>query len=152
MRVWMLCFVYVFHIAGSCLYCVVIPYIGNKSFSWIFWTNSFCSKYTNTKYLKIRKIHNTEYSNVWKISDTWPLNRWQLREDIMSILQFFRPKDGLPNPGGSLSRDVPHEAIRAVNIEVAEAITQARKKANKRLGHYYRYAYCYCYSITVFIQ
>ena len=70
----------------------------------------------------------------------------------MSILQFFRPKDGLPNPGGSLSRDVPREAIRAANIEVAEAITQARKKANKRRGHYYRYAYCYCYSITVFIQ
>ncbi len=56
----------------------------------------------------------------------------------MSILQFFHPKDGLPNPSGSLTGDIPRVAIRAANEEVAKATVQ---KADKRRGRYYTYVY-----------
>ena len=50
-----------------------------------------------------------------------------------SILEFFKPKDGLPDPQGSLSRAISSEAIEMVNREVENV------HAKKVRGPYKRY-------------
>ena len=42
---------------------------------------------------------------------------------MMSILRYFQPQDGLPNPRGDLSRSMNGEAIALANKEVLEATT-----------------------------
>ena len=53
----------------------------------------------------------------------------------MALLKYLQPKDGLPDPKGSLSLSVPPHAIAAANREVAEATSVA----NKKRGAYKRY-------------
>ena len=55
---------------------------------------------------------------------------------IMSIRNYFKPKDGLPDPKGSLSRSLPSHAIALVNKEVAKAINEkgGTKKRGFELG------------------
>ena len=50
-----------------------------------------------------------------------------------SILEFFKPKDGLPDPQGSLSRAISSEAIEMANREVENV------HAKKVRGPYKRY-------------
>ena len=52
----------------------------------------------------------------------------------MALLRYLNPKDGLPDPKGSLSQSVPSRAIAAANEEV----TRARSGVKKR-GPYRRY-------------
>ena len=40
---------------------------------------------------------------------------------VMSIWNYFKPKDGLPNLKGCLSQSIPSQAIPLANIEVAKA-------------------------------
>ena len=40
----------------------------------------------------------------------------------MSILNYFKPKDGLPDPKGPLSQSLSSRAITAANNEVAKVI------------------------------
>ena len=60
----------------------------------------------------------------------------------MSIRSFFKPKDGLPDPKGSLSSSLSSKAIALVNKEVEKAITSEKgkkrsqyKKIFSRLQH-----------------
>ena len=46
----------------------------------------------------------------------------------MSILKYLRPKDGLPDPNGSLSAVVNPQAIARANKEVEAVITAEKKK------------------------
>ena len=46
----------------------------------------------------------------------------------MSILTYFKPKDGLPNPKGPLSLSIPSQAIALANREIAKATTDKSKK------------------------
>ena len=46
----------------------------------------------------------------------------------MSILNYFKPKDGLPNPKGPLLLSIPSQAIALANREVAKATTDKGKK------------------------
>ena len=48
----------------------------------------------------------------------------------MSIRKYFKLRDGLPDPKGSLSASIPAEAISLANTEVQKVIDS--KKANKR--------------------
>ena len=43
---------------------------------------------------------------------------------LRSILEFFKPKDGLPDPQGSLSRAISSEAIEMANREVENVHTK----------------------------
>ena len=52
----------------------------------------------------------------------------------MSLLRNLKPRDGLPDPNGSLSQSVPSLAIAAVNEEVKKV-----KSGVKRRGLYRRY-------------
>ena len=54
----------------------------------------------------------------------------------MSIRDYFKPKDGLPDPNGSLSRTLPSHAIALVNKEVAKDISE--KGRTKKHGQYGR--------------
>ena len=45
----------------------------------------------------------------------------------MSILRYFKPKDGLPDPTGALSTSVPSAAIAQANREVQKAVTSSDK-------------------------
>ena len=49
-----------------------------------------------------------------------------------SILRYFKPRDGLPDPNGSLSASLPSQAIAAVNREVKSTkfISQSRVDMN----------------------
>ena len=42
------------------------------------------------------------------------------------ILRYFKPRDGLPDPNGSLSASLPTQAIAAVNREVERTIDAAK--------------------------
>ena len=46
----------------------------------------------------------------------------------MSILNYFKPKNGLPDPKGPLSRCLPMQAIALANSEVAKVISDSSKK------------------------
>ncbi len=52
----------------------------------------------------------------------------------MSIRSFFKPKDGLPDPKGSLSACLPSQAIALANKEVEKA----RNEEGKKRGQYKR--------------
>ena len=58
----------------------------------------------------------------------------------MSILSFFKPKDGLPDPKGSLSRSLPSGAIALANKEVENIINEkvATAGGTKKRGQYGR--------------
>ena len=49
----------------------------------------------------------------------------------MSLRQYFKAKEGLPDPGGSLSNAVPPAAIRSANREVEKALDSKRKKKSR---------------------
>ena len=51
----------------------------------------------------------------------------------MSILRYFKPKDGLPGPTGALSTSVPSAAITQANREVQKAVT-SRSVDRIRIG------------------
>ena len=46
----------------------------------------------------------------------------------VSLLRFFKPKDGLPNLTGALSTSVPFAAIAQANQEVQNAISGDKQK------------------------
>jgi len=50
----------------------------------------------------------------------------------MALLKYFKRKDGLPNPNGSLSSAIPGKTIAQMNKEVEKAL------APKKCGAYYR--------------
>ena len=50
----------------------------------------------------------------------------------MSILSYFKPKDGLPDPKGSLSSILPSQAIALANKEVEKVISE--KDDTKKRG------------------
>ena len=62
------------------------------------------------------------------------LNRERIRVK-MSIRSFFKPKDGLPDPKGSLSSSLPSKAIALANKEVEKATTS---ETGKKRGQYKR--------------
>ena len=49
----------------------------------------------------------------------------------MSILNYFKPKDGLPDPKGPLSQSLSSRAIAAANSEIAKVIGGAAKKCGE---------------------
>ena len=53
----------------------------------------------------------------------------------MSLLKYFKPKDGLPDPKGPLSQSLPSRVIAAANSEVAKAIAGA---SGKKRGEYHK--------------
>ena len=53
----------------------------------------------------------------------------------MSLLKYFKPKDGLPDPSGPLSQSLPSRVIAAANSEVAKAIAVA---GVKKRGEYHK--------------
>lgn len=55
----------------------------------------------------------------------------------MSIRDYFKPANGLPDPSGPLSRDLPSRAIATVNREVQRILAEDRGK-EKRRGKYNR--------------
>ncbi len=91
--------------------------------------------------LKLRKKFTANYSNnknVRSKSDTYTevdsLNRERIRVE-MSIRSFFKPKDGLPDPKGSLSSSLPSKAIALANREVEKVTTS---ETGKKRGQYER--------------
>ena len=54
----------------------------------------------------------------------------------MSIRRYFKPKDGLPDPKGSLSCSLPSQAIALANKEVEKVINE--KGGSKKRGQYGR--------------
>ena len=50
-----------------------------------------------------------------------------------SILRYFKPRDGLPDPNGSLSVSLPSQAIAAVNREVERTIHAAKGQVESQL-------------------
>ena len=54
----------------------------------------------------------------------------------MALLKYLVPKDGLPDPKGSLSQSIPSRAIAAANNEVTKATSGAMNKC----GPYRRYS------------
>ena len=55
----------------------------------------------------------------------------------MALLRYLKPRDGLPDPKGSLSLSVPSQAIARANREVQEAMNS---KGRKKRGPYGRYS------------
>ena len=53
----------------------------------------------------------------------------------MSIQRYFKRKDGLPDPKGSLARAIPSHAIASANLEVRNISRQE----NPKRGPYKRY-------------
>ena len=51
---------------------------------------------------------------------------------IMSILNYFKPRDGLPDPKGSLSSCLSSQAIAAINKEVEKVMPSSNSIAKKR--------------------
>ena len=45
----------------------------------------------------------------------------------MSILNYFKPKDGLTNPKGPLSLSIPLQVIALANCEVTKATDKSKK-------------------------
>ncbi len=74
----------------------------------------------------------------------------ELSEEKMSILNYFKPRHGLPDPKEPLSVQLPSQAIAAAKYEVDKAIKEAEK--NKKRGKYNRYyihttiTVCDCYN------
>ena len=54
----------------------------------------------------------------------------------MSLLRFFKSKDGLPNPTGALSTFVPSAAIAQANRKVQNPISSGKQKC----GPYKKYS------------
>ena len=46
----------------------------------------------------------------------------------MSMRQYFKPVDGLPDPQGSPSRAIPSAVIVSANLEVQKVMDSAKKK------------------------
>ena len=46
----------------------------------------------------------------------------------MSILNYFKPKDGMPNPKGPLSLSIPSQVIALANREVVKATAENKKR------------------------
>ena len=53
----------------------------------------------------------------------------------MALLRWLQPRNGLPDPRGSLSSSIPSQAIAAANREV-EAIRTASSGKRAPYGHY----------------
>ena len=53
----------------------------------------------------------------------------------MALLRYFKKRDGLPDPKGSLSHTIPSRAISMANSEVTEAMT-----GDKKRGPYKKYS------------
>lgn len=56
----------------------------------------------------------------------------------MSLLKYFKHKDGLPDPRGSLSATLPQRAISRANCEVQEELAEIVKEKAKKRGPYRR--------------
>lgn len=56
---------------------------------------------------------------------------WRDSYLLMSLRQYFKARDGLPDPKGSLSSNLSSRAIATANKEV-EAALKARSKGKKR--------------------
>jgi len=56
----------------------------------------------------------------------------------MSLLKYFKSKNGLPDPRGELSSVILPWQIALANKEVQAELTAAEKSGKKR-GHYKRY-------------
>ena len=54
----------------------------------------------------------------------------------MSLLHFFKPVDGLPDPRGQLSSSLPSVAI----VEANKEVLKAKKKGNEKRGAYNKYS------------
>ena len=54
----------------------------------------------------------------------------------MSIRQYFKPRDGLPDPQGCLSSAIPSHAIALANKEVERAMSEEAAKVGKKRGKY----------------
>ena len=54
----------------------------------------------------------------------------------MALLRYLKPRDGLPDPRGSLSSSMPSQAIAQANQEVQEATP---KEKGERRGYYKKY-------------
>ena len=52
----------------------------------------------------------------------------ECERDAMSLLHFFKPKDGLPDPTGALSTSVPSAAIAQANRKVQNPISGDQQK------------------------
>ena len=52
-----------------------------------------------------------------------------------ALLRYFKKRDGLPDPKGSLSHTIPSRAISMANSEVTEATT-----GDKKRGPYKKYS------------
>ena len=81
-----------------------------KIFSWL------------TEATKIKKHEIVLTTNHLRYVHAW------LRVSKMSLLRFFKPKDGLPNLTGVLSTSVPFAAIAQANREVQKAISSDKQK------------------------
>ena len=55
----------------------------------------------------------------------------------MALLRYLKPRDGLPDPKGSLSLSVPSQVIARANREVQEVMNS---KGGKKRGPYGRYS------------
>ena len=56
----------------------------------------------------------------------------------MTLYQYFKPSNGLPDPRGSLSLSISSDAIFSANTEVSRALEESGKK--KRRGPYTNYS------------
>ena len=64
----------------------------------------------------------------------------------MSVRQYFKPRDGLPDPKGSLSTSMSSLVIASANREVEKALEAVSKKRGpyrKYVVQYYLVLYCY---------
>ena len=55
---------------------------------------------------------------------------WQV--SLMSLRQYFKSRDGLPDPKGSLSSRLPSLAIASANREVQKVLEKSQNPAKKR--------------------
>ena len=53
----------------------------------------------------------------------------------MSLLHYFKKKDGLPDPKGPLSQSLSSRAISAANSEVAKVLSDS-SSGSKECGEY----------------
>ncbi len=61
-----------------------------------------------------------------------------LRE--MSLYNYFKPINGLPDPRGPLSSEIPPEVISVINKEVVQAQKQEAATRSKKRGTYWSYS------------
>ena len=57
---------------------------------------------------------------------------------IMSIRNYFRPSNGLPEPNGSLSLHIPSQAIALANKEVEKVLNEDSEVDKTKHGKYNR--------------